>query len=152
MSFCLRTEGCILGGMKNSVSDRIRIVRITRNLSQENLAEELGLSVGAYSNIETGKTKISIERLRTIAHILGAPVSAFLDDSDLPTNLAVSTEGSTRYLELVVKIEQLTEGFNDLKLLFEAQKLEIDLLKKAIPYAYKKGKGKSQLPPLKGYQ
>ena len=140
MSLCLGTVGCILGGMKNSVSDRIRIVRITRNLSQENLAEELGISVGAYSNIETGKTKISVERLRTIAHILETPVSAFLDDSDLPANLAVSTEGSTRYVELVVKIEQLAEGFNDLKRLFDAQKLEIDLLKQAIGHSGKKGK------------
>ena len=140
MSFCLGTVGCILGGMKNSVSDRIRIVRITRNLSQENLAEELGISVGAYSNIETGKTKISVERLITIAQILGAPVSAFLDDSDLPSNVSVSTEGSTRYVELEVKIEQLAEGLNDVKRLFDAQKLEIDLLKQAIGHFGKKGK------------
>ena len=60
--------------MKKQVADKIRILRLERNLSQENMADELGISVGAYSNIETGKTDSTVTRLMQIVKLLDADV------------------------------------------------------------------------------
>jgi transcriptional regulator with XRE-family HTH domain len=50
---------------------RIRLLRIEKGLSQENMANDLGISLTAYSRIERGKTNISILRLEQIAEALG---------------------------------------------------------------------------------
>jgi len=59
--------------MKNleKLGDRIRLLRIEKKLTQENIANDLGISVTAYSKIERGKTNISFLRLGEIAEALG---------------------------------------------------------------------------------
>jgi transcriptional regulator with XRE-family HTH domain len=49
--------------MKEKVAERIRLARLSKNLSQQNMADELNITVAAYSNIERGITDISITRL-----------------------------------------------------------------------------------------
>ena len=49
--------------MKEEVAERIRLTRLAKNFSQQNVADEIGLTVAAYSNIERGITDISITRL-----------------------------------------------------------------------------------------
>jgi transcriptional regulator with XRE-family HTH domain len=53
------------------LGNRIRLLRIEKNLTQENMADDLGISITAYSKIERGKTNISITRLGEIAEVLG---------------------------------------------------------------------------------
>jgi transcriptional regulator with XRE-family HTH domain len=53
------------------LGDRIRLLRVEKKLTQENIANDLGISVTAYSKIERGKTNISILRLGQIAEVLG---------------------------------------------------------------------------------
>jgi transcriptional regulator with XRE-family HTH domain len=55
--------------MKKLVAERIRLLRLSNNLSQENVADELGISIGAYSNIERGITDITITRADQLARI-----------------------------------------------------------------------------------
>ena len=43
------------------IGQRIRKVRKTKRLSQEQLAERIGISTTHMSHIETGNTKLSIE-------------------------------------------------------------------------------------------
>lgn len=65
--------------MKNKVAEKIRMERLRLNLSQQNMADELGITIAAYSNLERGVTEISINRLFKIADLLGVSVNTLLD-------------------------------------------------------------------------
>lgn len=56
--------------MKEDIGIRIRMARLYKGLSQENVATELGLTNAAYSNIERGVTDITVTRLFQISRIL----------------------------------------------------------------------------------
>ena len=53
---------------------KIRIARLEKELSQENVAEALGISQCAYSNLENGKTKLGLKCLKKISKILDIDV------------------------------------------------------------------------------
>ncbi|MCL2097176.1 MAG: helix-turn-helix domain-containing protein [Bacteroidales bacterium] len=53
------------------LGDRIRLLRMDKELTQENMAIDLGISITAYSKIERGQTNISYLRLLQIAEVLG---------------------------------------------------------------------------------
>jgi transcriptional regulator with XRE-family HTH domain len=52
-----------------SVGKNIRTIRHQRGWSQEDVANRLGLSIPAFSKIETGVTDINLSRLEQIANI-----------------------------------------------------------------------------------
>ncbi len=54
---------------------KIRIARLEKEYSQENMAEFLGISQCAYSNLENGKTKLGLKCLRKISRILDLQLS-----------------------------------------------------------------------------
>ncbi|MDP9048744.1 MAG: helix-turn-helix transcriptional regulator, partial [Bacteroidota bacterium] len=51
------------------VASNIRKARLYRNYSQDYLAYKLDISQNAYSKVELGITKITIDRLITIASV-----------------------------------------------------------------------------------
>ena len=54
----------------NTIGQRIRKVRKARRLSQEELAEKVGISTTHMSHIETGNTKMSLPILAELAAVL----------------------------------------------------------------------------------
>lgn len=56
--------------INKQIGGRIRIARISRNLSQDGIAEDLGISVSAYSNMERGVVDITVNRILKVAEIL----------------------------------------------------------------------------------
>lgn len=67
--------------MKNTIGYRIRKLREAKDLSQENIAFELGLSRSAYNKIETGTTSPNTNRLQEIAKVLKVDITEFFKDS-----------------------------------------------------------------------
>lgn len=59
-----------LSGKIKSVAANIRKIREEKNYTQEYLAAKLKISQNAYSKIELGYTKITLERLFQIAEVL----------------------------------------------------------------------------------
>mgnify|MGYP001413830705 CR=1 FL=1 len=57
---------------------KIRRLRELQNLSQEYLADRLGISRRTYGKIEAGKTRITTNRLAHIATIFNCPVEAMI--------------------------------------------------------------------------
>lgn len=53
-----------------NIGTRIRQLRLERGFSQENMADELGISTTAYGDIERNKTDVTVSRLQRIAQIL----------------------------------------------------------------------------------
>ncbi len=60
------------------LSERIRQFRLHKGLSQENMADMLGLSTTAYGDLERGRTELSVSRLENIAKLLDIPLSELL--------------------------------------------------------------------------
>ena len=61
-----------------SPSERIRQLRLQKELSQENMADMLGLSTTAYGDMERGRTELSFSRLENIAKLLDVSLPALL--------------------------------------------------------------------------
>ena len=62
-----------------AVAAKIRSKRIELNYTQEYLAAKLNISQNAYSKIELGYTKITVERLFQIADILETDIIELLN-------------------------------------------------------------------------
>ncbi|PTQ92138.1 helix-turn-helix protein [Mucilaginibacter yixingensis] len=60
----------------DTIGEKIRIQRLIKNYSQEYMAFMLEISQPAYSNIESGKTEITLNRIYEIAEVL--EISAYL--------------------------------------------------------------------------
>ena len=62
-----------------AIAASIRNKREQRNYTQEYLAYKLSISQNAYSKIELGYTKITVERLLQIAEVLDFKASELID-------------------------------------------------------------------------
>ena len=67
------------GPRKISVGHKIRAAREFKELSQEYLANKLGISQPALSKIENNETKLDFEKVEEIAAILGVDVDDMLN-------------------------------------------------------------------------
>lgn len=61
------------------VLEKLKEARKEKGLSHENMAMELGISQGAYTNIENSESKLTVERLLKISQILEKPIYYFFD-------------------------------------------------------------------------
>jgi|SRR5690606_28462748 len=61
------------------VLEKLREARKEKGYSHENMAHELNISQGAYTNIEKNESKLSVERLLKIAEILEKPTYYFFE-------------------------------------------------------------------------
>ena len=61
------------------IIEKIAQFRNRKGYTYENMADELDLTTAAYRKIETGETKLSVERLFRISNILETPVNELLD-------------------------------------------------------------------------
>ena len=57
------------------VHETVRTMREMNQLTQEEMAEKLGISVNGYSKLERGVSKFSLEKLERIANIFNINVS-----------------------------------------------------------------------------
>lgn len=64
-----------------AIGRRIRTARKKQGLTQETLAEMAGLSIPHMSNIENGRTKVSLQSLVHVANALRTTVDPLLYDS-----------------------------------------------------------------------
>lgn len=58
---------------------KIAEIRSRKGFTYENMAHDLDLSTSAYRKIETGETKLTVERLVDISKILETPLNDLLD-------------------------------------------------------------------------
>ena len=65
---------------RRAVGDRIRQVRMQRNLTQEKLAERCGLDRKTVNRIEGALTSPLLDHLLLIAHELGIPLAVILEE------------------------------------------------------------------------
>jgi len=86
------------------VGHRIRKIREAKDLNQQNMADKLEITAGAYAKIERGETDPSISRLFQIAAILKTDVVSFIKDA------TPSVPANTQLNELVKDMELLKKA------------------------------------------
>src|ERR1022692_3214674 len=111
MGECEMTEN--IRPVDRSVGRRVRILRVSRGLSQSALASQLGLTFQQLQKYEKGTNRISASKLHDIAHILGVEVVSFFEDASDPARLAniVDSDMPRRGdLQIAQKLSALREG------------------------------------------
>lgn len=113
--------------MKEKLAERIRMTRLMKSLSQQNMADELGITVASYSNIERGVTELTVVRLDSIAKILGVSLLSLINFEeikiiqdpkvDYPENVTHQqlSEIINKLNQQQKEIEKLTSELNKLK-------------------------------------
>ncbi|GAB4015979.1 helix-turn-helix transcriptional regulator [Spirosoma sp. KCTC 42546] len=104
-------------------AEKIRLERLQRGLSQENMADLLNLSTTAYGDIERGKTDLTLSRLSQIASVLDVSPLTLLSDE------AVTAQVIEPKSDAVVSHELET-----LRLTVEKQEVELDKLRLEADY------------------
>ena len=109
---------------QKNIGQKIRRIRQSLDLSQENVAEDLGMTKGAFSKIERGLTNIPIARLIEIASVLKVDIGAFFESepkiSKVEDNIQQYGFASKSDIEEVVKmIQSLAKEVSTLKVTIE---------------------------------
>ncbi|GAB4046320.1 helix-turn-helix domain-containing protein [Spirosoma litoris] len=104
-------------------AEKIRLERLQRGLSQENMADLLNLSTTAYGDIERGKTDLTLSRLNQIASVLGVSLLTLLSDEPLVAQVVESKPDTLVSHEL-----------ETLRLTVEKQDVELDKLRLEADY------------------
>jgi transcriptional regulator with XRE-family HTH domain len=88
---------------------KIRKVREIKNIGQKYMADKLGISQGAYSDLENGKTKITAEKLDCIAKILEVSKEVIENFNDMIVLNSCSRHeyGDTDKISEMGKIQEL---------------------------------------------
>jgi transcriptional regulator with XRE-family HTH domain len=99
----------------NKVYANIKAIRLKKGLTQEDVAEQLGLAPSNYGRVERGLTEITIDRLEKLSEIFEMSVNAILKyDQDNPIDYK---EDVDYYYNLTqkqqAKIEKLKEQLEE---------------------------------------
>ena len=95
------------------LSRRVKMERLAKGVSQTNMANAIGVSQTNLSNMEAGRTAITIQNLFKIQKVLGCKMSDFFVDFD-----AEVAEASDKNKESIQKSSlELEDALNILKLL-----------------------------------
>lgn len=103
------------------IGQRIRKIRKARGMSQEQLAEAVGISITHMSHIETANTKLSLPVFIQISKVLEVQTDALLYDEPKETvstafeDISAILEGcDTRQARIIAEIVKTTKQALDL--------------------------------------
>ena len=78
-----------------AIGQRIKIARIKKGITQESVANIINMTPSHMSNVETGKTKVSLPTLIAIANALSVSVDTLLCDNVLSSKVIFEKEAKT---------------------------------------------------------
>ena len=116
-----------------NLGHKIRKIRELKNLSQENMAEALGIKQSSYRKWETGEVKINEDKLNKVAMIIGVEPDVIRNYSEgiILNNCTQSNGQQNNYYQEVKEFKNLFETIaNELKQSHEERTLLVELLKK----------------------
>ena len=109
----------------HGIEEKIRNIRELKNLTQEYVAERLGMTQAGYSKIESGVTKLSYSKIENISKILEVEVEELLAfDSQKYFNSFNNVKGSNNG-SVTIKVED-----SDVKNLYEDKIMLLEKLLK----------------------
>jgi transcriptional regulator with XRE-family HTH domain len=83
---------------------KIKNLRNKKKISQEEMAEKLGIEQNTYSRIENGKAKLKHEHAVLIANIFDVPITELIDDDLLKINIQDNKveSGTKQFIQNIV--------------------------------------------------
>lgn len=112
------------------IGHRIRKLRELKNLTQEHLAEELGMSVSGYSRIERDEVKLSSDKLVKISEVLGISLDDLMRFDE---SLIFQHHGTVQGYSFVQTFAN-NSVVNDIEHLERLYREQIDVLKEEIKF------------------
>lgn len=109
----------LIGGDFMKVHEKIRLMRESGNLTQEEMATKLNMSVNGYSKIERGETKAHIAKLEQIASVLELDLLELISDEknvyliNDNSNNACNVIGSSAEIASEIQRLQMTISHKD---------------------------------------
>jgi transcriptional regulator with XRE-family HTH domain len=136
----------MISAVNARIGEKIRKIRELKGLKQENVAQELGMSLGGYGKIERGESSISVDRLQQIAKVLdladGMDIMKFDEQVvfNIQHNQSPSINGvvnnysvsDTERASYEMRIQELKQVNQQLEKVIENQSKMIDLLQSKI--------------------
>lgn len=112
----------------------IRQLREQINLTQEQMAEKIGMSKNGYAKIERGETQLKIEKLEQIANIFNVDIIDLLKEDRDFSLLIGDNNGNyaNKYYGNQQEIEKLQLIIDHQKELLAQKDKEIELLRKLL--------------------
>lgn len=88
------------------IATNIRNARLCRNYSQDYLAFRLNVSQNAYSKVECGHTRVTLERLSKIAEVLEVELARLIEEPNIQTDISIVNRipGIQKLLEVVCRV------------------------------------------------
>ncbi len=110
--------------MKKQIGNRIRQIRLVRGFNQDNVADELKMSVGNYGKIERGEVSINVETLQKLSVILGVSPADIFEDQPITTkntkqNNLFAYVTQAEFQLLAKDVEVLNQAMENIKLKLE---------------------------------
>jgi len=113
-----------------TITDNLRAKRLSRNYTQEYMADRLGISQKGYSKLENHETRITVDILQRIAEILDYPVHAFFEEKGENARISGYQLVNNSALE---KLEDLYKNLLETKeSMLRAREAEIEWLHKLL--------------------
>jgi len=96
------------------IEEKIKSIRELKNYTQGYMAEELGITQAAYSKIESGQTKLTMNKINDIAQIFEIPVEDLVAyDSQRYFNSFNNVKGSNNGSVINGDVELITKLYED---------------------------------------
>lgn len=117
-----------------TIHQSIRQSRKQSGLTQEKMAEKMGLSLTGYANLERGKTKMSLEKLQDISAILNVDLIELVQNGLLDKSVVLFSENNSNNILCYgnADTQQLQEIIKLKDEIIARQQNEINLLNKLL--------------------
>jgi len=129
-------------------ADTLRFFRMAKNYKQDYVASRLNMEQSSYSDLENGKTKVSLQHAEKLAELYDVNKEVFIDDAKTVINHNMGENlKSIHYLEqyheankeifapILNKLEQIMEQANEeRRLLMEERGRVFSLLEKMLDH------------------
>jgi transcriptional regulator with XRE-family HTH domain len=95
-----------------TIGERVKKYRLTKNFSQQYVAQKIGITQKAYSKLENNEIKMGVDTLIRIAEALETPISNFFDESNKPVvNDFSSRTGGDNIIYKTIQSEEIEKMY-----------------------------------------
>lgn len=112
--------------------DRIKQLREEHHLSQEQVAEKMGISPNSYGKLERGETKLTLEKLEQIANIFDMDIVELINTEEKVSYQVMHYGTGTNAFHIENSEKELLKENEKLLLIISHKDEQIESLKREI--------------------
>lgn len=119
----------------NKPNEQLKLIRVSKGYSQEQVADMLGITQASYARLEQGKSKLTLERLGQISNFFNVEIEYFtkskeqyLDDGSIS---AVTNDYLKRIVQdnIYLREHVVTELKSEINFLKEQNKMLLQMIR-----------------------